>query len=144
MGEGLSNPLSQWVTALFEERDYGKQIGYMTEIRDDLERLGKRLKGDGGRILVTIDDLDRCEPEKSVEVLQAINLLLNFDSFVVCLGIDARVITRAVERHYQGLLGPSGASGYEYLDKVVQIPFRIPQPTDDEVSSFIEDRKSVV
>ena len=48
----------------------------------------------------------------------AINLLLNFDSFIVCLGIDARIITRAVERHYRGLLGPAGASGYEYLDKI--------------------------
>lgn len=137
VGEGLSKPLSQWVTTLFEERDYGKQIGYMAEIREDLMSLVHRLKEDGGRILITIDDLDRCEPEKSVEVLQAINLLLNFDSFIVCLGIDARVTTRAVEKYYEDLLKPTGASGYEYLDKVVQIPFRIPKPTEKDISSFI-------
>ena len=39
-------------------------------------------KGINERILVIIDDLDRCEPGKAVEVLQAINLLLNFDSFI--------------------------------------------------------------
>jgi Cdc6-like AAA superfamily ATPase len=126
--DGLSRPISQWVTTLFEDQDYGKQIGYMADIRDDLEFLANRLRRDQGRILVTIDDLDRCEPEKAVEVLEAVNLLLNFDSFIVCLGIDARVVTRAVEEHYKGLLGPAGASGYEYLDKVVQIPFRIPEP----------------
>ena len=43
------------------------------------------------------------------------------------LGIDARIVTAAVEKHYEGLLGEAGASGYEYLDKIVQIPFRIPQ-----------------
>ncbi|MCZ8048377.1 MAG: hypothetical protein GPI90_24360 [Microcystis aeruginosa K13-05] len=84
-----------------------------------------------------LDDLDRCEPQKAVEVLQAIKLLLDFDTFIICLGIDARIITRAVEKHYAELLGPAGTSGYEYLDKIVQIPFRIPEPTLDEVKIFI-------
>ena len=135
--DGLSNPMSKWVTTLFQERDYGKQIGYMTDIRGDLEFLEHRLQAVDGRILITIDDLDRCEPEKTVEVLQAINLLLNFDSFIVCLGIDARIITRAIEDHYKGLLGAVGASGYEYLNKVVQIPFRIPEATGEEVRTFL-------
>jgi hypothetical protein len=135
--DGLSRPISQWVTTLFEDQDYGKQIGYMADIRDDLEFLANRLRRDQGRILVTIDDLDRCEPEKAAEVLEAVNLLLNFDSFIVCLGIDARVVTRAVEEHYKGLLGPAGASGYEYLDKVVQIPFRIPEPTGPDLKAFL-------
>ena len=91
----------------------------MEEIKHDLEDLQKNLKGD--RILVVIDDLDRCEPDKAVEVLRAINLLLTFESFIVCLGIDARVITRAIERHYEDLLAESRASGYEYLEKIVQI-----------------------
>jgi hypothetical protein len=135
--DGLSSPLSKWVTTLFQERDYGRQIGYWADIREDLEFLERRLHASSGRILVTIDDLDRCEPEKTVEVLQAINLLLNFESFIVCLGIDARVVTRAVEDHYKGVLVAAGASGYEYLDKVVQIPFRIPEPTDEEVRGFL-------
>jgi Cdc6-like AAA superfamily ATPase len=133
----LANPLGQYVTALAEDSDYGRHIGYMTEIRDDLEKLEERLRQDNGRILVVIDDLDRCEPEKAVEVLQAINLLLNFESFIVCLGIDARIITAAVEKHYENLLGEVGASGYEYLEKIVQIPFRIPQPGEEEIKTFI-------
>jgi HEAT repeat protein/Cdc6-like AAA superfamily ATPase len=132
-------PLSQWTTKLFEECDYGKQIGFMEEIREDLKFLESRLDTKKDRILVVIDDLDRCEPNKTVEVLQAINLLLNFKSFIVCLGIDARIVTRAVEMHYKNLLGPSGASGYEYLEKIVQIPFRIPEPNQNEVTRFIAE-----
>lgn len=131
----LSDPLGQWFTALFDDAGYGAQIGYMEEIKNDLDKLQERL-GDG-RILVVIDDLDRCEPDKAVEVLQAINLLLTFESFIVCLGIDARVITRAIERHYRDLLAEAGASGYEYLEKIVQIPFRIPDPSDDDVMLFL-------
>lgn len=138
------DPVAQWVTALFADRDYGRQLGVMEDIKHDLESLEERLHRDvdgddivTGRILILIDDLDRCEPAKAVEVLQAVNLLLNFRSFIVCLGIDARIITGAVEKHYEGLLGRAGASGYEYLDKIVQIPFRIPEPGRTDILTFI-------
>jgi Cdc6-like AAA superfamily ATPase len=137
VSDTMANPLGQYVTALAEDSDYGKHIGYMSEIRKDLENLEERLRANKGRILIVVDDLDRCEPEKAVEVLQAINLLLNFESFIVCLGIDARIITAAVDKHYEGLLGDVGASGYEYLEKIVQIPFRIPQPSEEEIKAFI-------
>jgi uncharacterized caspase-like protein len=137
VADTLSKPLSQWATTVLQPNDYGKQIDYMEEIRADLGLLAKRLKKNGDRILIIIDDLDRCEPQKAVEVLQAIKLLLDFDTFIVCLGIDARIITRAVEKHYAELLGPAGTSGYEYLDKIVQIPFQIPEPTLEEVRIFI-------
>ncbi len=147
---------------------YGTPLDYMRDIRDDLRLLDLRLRngvpgedddeatveGEArrektrsrakqrgetpGRVLIVIDDLDRCEPDKAVEVLQAINLLLNFDSFIVCMGIDARVITGAVERHYKDLLGPAGISGYEYLDKIIQIPFSIPEPNERDLGRFLE------
>jgi Cdc6-like AAA superfamily ATPase len=133
----VSEPLSPWITALFEENNvYGKPLDHMVRIREDLKFLEEKL-GDEARVLVLIDDLDRCEPEKAVEVLQAIKLLLNFRKFIVVLGVDARIVTRAIERHYEGLLGPTGASGYEYLDKIIQIPFRIPKPTPEEIQEFI-------
>jgi hypothetical protein len=137
-------PMAGWITALFAGSDYGRQIGYMEEIRHDIETLEERLHERDDpearvtdRILVLIDDLDRCEPAKAVEVLQALNLLLNFESFIVVLGIDARIITGAVEKHYEGLLGRAGASGYEYLDKIVQIPFRIPTPGRNDIIAFM-------
>ena len=106
----------------------------MEEIKHDLEDLQKNLKGD--RILVVIDDLDRCEPDKAVEVLQAINLLLTFESFIVCLGIDARVITRAIERHYEDLLAESGPPATSTSRRSSR-SFRIPDPSDDDVMRFL-------
>jgi hypothetical protein len=139
-----SNPVAQWITKLFAESNYGRQIGYMEDIKHDLETLEGRLHEGGdpdaqvvARILVLVDDLDRCEPDKAVEMLQAVNLLLNFRSFIVCLGIDARIVTGAIEKHYEGLLGAAGASGYEYLDKIVQIPFQIPAPGQGDIVTFI-------
>jgi hypothetical protein len=50
--DGLSSPLSKWVTTLFQERDYGRHIGYMADIHEDLEFLERRLQVSSGRILV--------------------------------------------------------------------------------------------
>jgi hypothetical protein len=143
--KAAKDPVANWVTTLFADSDYGDQLRVMKDIKHDLTSLEERLHATDasgedvvtGRILILIDDLDRCEPGKAVEVLQALNLLLNFNSFVVVLGIDARIVTGAIEKHYEGLLGKAGASGYEYLDKIVQIPFRIPEPAREEVISFV-------
>jgi len=155
------SPLSRWSKTLLKDVKYGKQMGYMEEIHEDLECLQKELDKDKNtrsitrkylissdvepivnqiykdRILVIIDDLDRCEPNKAVEVLQAINLLLDFKSFIICLGIDARVITQAIETHYGNLLVNAEISGYEYLEKIVQIPFKIPEPSKGDIAYFI-------
>jgi Cdc6-like AAA superfamily ATPase len=139
VSDTLANPVSQWITNLFQGKDYGRHIGQFARIRGDLEFLERQLRKADGRILVLIDDLDRCEPDKAVEMLQAIKLLLDFETFIIFLGIDARIVTRAVERHYRGILGDAGASGYEYLDKIVQIPFRIPTPEGAEVEVFLSD-----
>ncbi len=129
-------PMGEWITNLFQEREYGKYLDQMVDTSDDLKFLQQQLRDDE-RVLILIDDLDRCEPEKAVQMLQAIKLLLNFERFVVVMGIDARIITRAVEEHYKGVLGAAGASGYEYLDKIVQIPFRIPEPNYLDIENFL-------
>lgn len=131
-------PLGGWITALLDDGPgYGGESDFVRAVRSDLMLVDEQLIAEGSRALIIIDDLDRCEPNKAVEVLQAINQLLDRRSFVICLGIDARVITAAVEKHYEDLLGPAGITGYEYLDKIVQIPFRIPDPSGDDVAHFI-------
>jgi low affinity Fe/Cu permease len=90
------------------------------------------------RIVLYIDDLDRCPPNKVVEVLQAVHLLLAFPLFVVVVGVDARWIKRSLQARYHQLLHVSGkspdgednaglllgsATPNDYLEKIFQIPF---------------------
>ena len=56
------------------------------------------------RIILYIDDLDRCPPEKVVEVLQAIHLLLYFPLFVVVVAVDARWVSRSLKDQFPDLL----------------------------------------
>src|SRR5207237_4593823 len=43
-----------------------------------------------------------------------------------------------VATHYHDLLEPAGISAYEYLDKIIQIPFRIPPPTGEGLAMFLK------
>jgi hypothetical protein len=56
------------------------------------------------RIILYIDDLDRCPPDKVAEVLQAIHMLLFFPLFVVVVAVDARWIARSLETEFPHLL----------------------------------------
>lgn len=90
------------------------------------------------RIVLYIDDLDRCPPNKVVEVLQAVHLLLAFPLFVVVVGVDARWIKRSLQTRYRELLHVDNrpvndesdtgllvgsATPNDYLEKIFQIPF---------------------
>ncbi|MGY3149293.1 energy-coupling factor transporter ATP-binding protein EcfA2 [Bradyrhizobium sp. USDA 3397] len=84
------------------------------------------------RIVVYIDDLDRCSEQHVVQVLQAIHLLLAFDLFVVVVAVDARWLHRAVGKVYSGQLAApwgsdqapqaTGATVADYLEKIFQLP----------------------
>jgi WD40 repeat protein len=129
--------------------EYRRQEGLLALLRRDLEELSRRLApphpddrtpGQSGpdteRIILYIDDLDRCPADRVVQVLQAIHLLLAFPLFVVIVGVDSRWLLRSLRTHYREVLGAperrahdSDNSGGEhwaatpqnYLEKIFQI-----------------------
>jgi hypothetical protein len=135
--DSVNNSFGQWLTSLFQGRAYGQPLDFFDQIKEEFSSLNSKLKEKNARTLVTIDDLDRCEPTKAIEVLQAIHLLLRFERMIVCIALDPRLVVCAIEKHFEGLLGEVGASGLEYLDKIIQIPVRIPEPQSEEVRNFL-------
>jgi len=132
----LTIPASQRIIELFAGPDYSAELGFMARIKDDLKSFANALPKDS-KVVVFIDDLDRCDPRKAVEVLEAVKLLLDFDRFIVFLALDARIITKAIEEHYGVVLSDAQISGYEYLDKIVQIPFCMPEIPNEGVRNYL-------
>ncbi len=135
---------SEQFAALSSRRDFRDKIGFMADIKEEVHSMRKMLDNgkDGSpiRFVIFIDDLDRCPPGKAVEVLEAIMLLLADEDgtpFIIFLAIDARVIVKAIEERYGKILVEAGITGYEYLDKIVQIPFSIPPPRDDVMKQYV-------
>lgn len=100
---------------------------------------------DRRRLVVFVDDLDRCLPEKAVEVLEAIKLFLEVEGAVFVLGMDREVIERGIETRYAALFRRTGEDerpempvrGDIYLQKIVQIPFHLPPLSVEDVEAYI-------
>ena len=91
------------------------------------------------RLCVFIDDLDRCPPELVVKVLEAVILLLVDGPISVWIAIDGRIVVQCIEAKKVGVFDKANISGHEFLDKIVQLPFAIPELTND-VKKFYLDK----
>ncbi len=93
-----------------------------------------------------IDDLDRCLPENSLKMLESIKLFLDILSCTFVLAIDDDVVERGVVYHYREYLQNGNSfnlelpiTGHEYLEKMIQLPFRIPVINNHNIRTFLKD-----
>jgi formylglycine-generating enzyme required for sulfatase activity len=96
-----------------------------------------------GVMVVFIDDLDRCLPAKTVQVLEAIKLFLDKPGCVFVLGADTDVVRDAVASHYQDMR-ITGQNADDYLDKVIQLRFQFPPIVDAEMGRFLDGEQAVI
>ncbi len=92
-----------------------------------------------GILAIFIDDLDRCLPEKTVQVLEAVKLFLDKKGCVFVLGADTRIVQQAVTKHYQetNILADDPA---DYLEKIIQLRFDLPPVQDKEMGEFVRQQ----
>ncbi|EAP97903.1 hypothetical protein JNB_13103 [Janibacter sp. HTCC2649] len=111
--------------------EYLQPLGMAPMIRDDLQRLADLARGKDGipgidRIVIYIDDLDRCPASQVVQVLEAVNLLFGFELFVVIVAVDSRWLLRSLDTEFSAAFDKNDAAAptpQNYLEKIIQIPF---------------------
>lgn len=142
-------------------QDYRQHLGMLAMVQQDFSDLASLLLEDQqrlatfsspedeatdeerriNRIVLYIDDLDRCEPQKVVEVLQAVHLLLSFPLFVVVVAVDPRWVSRALRQRFPDLMGLSegelAPTPHDYLEKIFQIPFWTEPLSAERTREFI-------
>jgi Cdc6-like AAA superfamily ATPase len=123
----------RFLTNLVQE---SREQTLMVRIYEDMAKMLEAVPPNT-RLAVFIDDLDRCKPDRVIEVLEAINLLLAFKEFIVFLAMDPQVIADIIEMNYYGNSTHAGVTGAEYLDKIVQIPFTIPRARSQDVINYL-------
>ena len=82
------------------------------------------------RLIILIDDLDRCSPEKVLQVFESIKIFFNMKGIVFVLGLSNEIVENAIKEKYKHF--ENKFSGKEYLEKIIQLPFHIPiwEPKD--------------
>lgn len=158
------DPGRQWygfVADRAASNDYRGQLGLVSTIRQDFKRLIALMAdwrtnpsehGDYdpiNRIVLYIDDLDRCSPRQVMDVLQAVHLLLALDLFVVVVGVDPRWLLQSLRQQYRENFSheqakdvPVGkghrvAEPLDYLEKIFNIPFVLPRMTTTSFDDLI-------
>jgi pantothenate kinase-related protein Tda10 len=84
------------------------------------------------RLIVFVDDLDRCDADRIILLLEALKLHFNRDNCVFVLGVAKGPLIAAVREKYQDPVG-------DYLDKIIQFPFEMPRLSEKDFDRYLED-----
>lgn len=109
----------------------------MHAFRQEFEELLEEANID--QLVVLIDDLDRCLPKTTIETLEALRLFLFVPKTAFIIAADEAMIEYAVKEHFPNLPNTVGATSYarNYLEKLIQIPFRIPALGATETLTYV-------
>ena len=106
-------------------RDFGRMAAKLLDKQPEIislkKSIGKLLLDSNKKILVIIDDIDRLPPDEIRELFRMIKATANFPNTIYLLAFDNQVVTDALERGFV-------SSGKDYLEKIVQVPFVLPNP----------------
>ncbi|MBH0062171.1 AAA family ATPase [Pseudoalteromonas sp. NZS71] len=96
------------------------------------------------KLVIFIDDLDRCEPENAYKLLEGLKLYLSIPNCTVVLAIDQQQIERFLQKQFINLMPERKTEidnqysylGVEYLEKLCQEAYRLPIPNQKQKSDF--------
>lgn len=126
-----------------------KSQGYSTvdslrKIRDTFSKAVSEAcrKHESDRVVIFIDDLDRINPVKALEIMEALKVLLECEKCVFVLAIDASVVINATKLKYGDHVSDKKARAF--FDKIIQVPFHLPThvfTTEKILSNYLSNYK---
>lgn len=125
---------------IINQEDEEKKYKAVREFRDDFKDLIDKSKK--GKIVVLIDDLDRCLPRHIIENLEAIKLFLNVPKTAFVIAADKFIVSNAIKSEYKEILNASNDElsrniGESYMEKFIQLPYTIPALSPKEVETYV-------
>jgi hypothetical protein len=134
--KGLDNFSEKVIPELKKVNEIEKNTIYF-EGQKKIENIIKKIRQSNPsfRIVVFIDDLDRCSPKKTLEVLESIKIFLGMEGFIYVIGMSHDVVTKLIDLEYK----ESGVKGEHYIKKIIQIPITLPQWNNQDIINLVKD-----
>jgi hypothetical protein len=125
------------VASFVDDPKAAANLGNLKEVRAQLGRILNEARRGPRRLVVFVDDLERCLPPRAIDLLEVVNQLLDHVGVVVVIMADMPAVAACAEIKYKELAdqhtygageGSSarGAYGRLYLQKIVQLEFDLP------------------
>ena len=189
----LRLPLGLDLNKLYEEKDHSERLGYAAVFKEEFETRLRQLArmpssflrpldaqgkpegaprssapaaGDlatGNRVVIFVDDLDRCRPDTIVDILEAIKITFDTGNIVFVLGMDEQYVRAGIYSKYKNhietqeslysIRKPSTPQSEStrladlwprrYLEKVIQLPFCLPDADADQIEQMVSEVMAV-
>ena len=109
-------------------------VGLRSHIEALCGSLGER------KLLLVIDDLDRCDPIEIVDLLEAVKLFLDVKNLITILAVDKKIVDLGIEARYRKAgfdASQLAGIGADYLEKIVQVPIYLHHLTRTQVDTYL-------
>ncbi|MCE7948748.1 MAG: hypothetical protein DYG88_15095 [Chloroflexi bacterium CFX4] len=127
--------------------DWADSVGKFADAFEDLlQTYAKEIVGEADaervRFLILVDDLDRCLPDTTISILESIKHHLSVPKCIFVLALNGRVVYQAIRRKYGG----EGIDGREYLEKILNYAFYVPEIDLDKktMDHFVQKQRFVL
>ncbi len=107
---------------------------FLNDFEDTLRSWVDDTIGKNERMVIFIDDLDRCLPEVTIEVLEALKLYLNIPKLSFVVGVDRSVVDAVLRQRYEKQ-GVNPDKAGQYLDKIFQVEVDV-SPSQVEMEAY--------
>jgi len=106
-------------------------------LTDMLEELIKK-NIDDKKLIIVIDDLDRCDVENTLQLLALVKLFLNIPECICITAVDFKRLRQAWLQKYQVKDDESEKAGVDYLDKIFHVKIGIPRPPAQQIEDYLK------
>lgn len=142
--EKISGSLCELIT----EPIYEGKLGFLHLVEQDIREVLDIVATQEKPLVIFIDDIDRCAPNRIAEIVEAINLFLSGDypNCIFVIGMEPSVVAASLEVANKALiekiqefsvLEESAPLGWRFMEKIVQLPLNIPAPTNAGIDRYI-------
>ena len=123
--------LTDKTKGLIREKEIKSPPQEISEFRKEYSELLNEIKRP---LVVYIDNLDRCTPLNAIHTLEAIRLFLFLPNTAFVIAADEEMIRSAVREYHKGA---NERHQTDYLDKLIQVPIKVPKPGALEVRAYL-------
>lgn len=129
---------AQWEKDHYQNKLAGQHLSQLLEEAID-QALGKNKDNPNRKLVIFIDDLDRCMPDTALKLLEGIKIYLNLKNCVVVFGMDQRQIESSLRKALSLKDGSNDGDHHarEYLEKICQDIYHLPLPNQTQKSAYL-------
>ncbi|MEB2278995.1 KAP family NTPase [Lysinibacillus xylanilyticus] len=124
-----------WTKEYIKENPQENTVENIRKFREEFTLLIRESKVDN--LLILIDDLDRCNPDRIVETLEAIKLFLSVEKTTFIIAMDENIISYSIKRKYPQLNDEGINVSTDYIEKIVQLPIKIAELAESDVKNYM-------